>query len=723
MATAFYFLTLGLASGVGALWGRRMLGDMGLVHGFEPGLWVCVCLAAGYLAVQCAFRGALMLLMPSRARSLSIAEILSQAAALLLVPSLLGLSIPIPYTTLQRMEPLFHLGAFAGLHGFFKLMAFYAAVQGRRAGRLGALPWFACAGVAVAVFGAAAMQYMETVHQERPTVAGESVPFVVGNAYADACLAPENTRVLLDVRGDAGDYYSFLVAPAPGDDQPPATIYISVAPEEGASFSGLSTNGAQQVRTLHPVENEWTEIRFARADFPDNAGRLGFSWGVESPDSLMQRLGLQPPAASDRVMLVSGPWRHSRAAPDRPPAVVLIVVEGLGAENMSLYGYQRNTTPQLAERAAHMMRFEEVYTPAPEHTAASMSLLTGRNPLAHGYHASHEGPLPEDARSLVELFRKSGYFTVAFTEGRGTDRADMVHGTDFARGFVVFDDYFPLQMRPARSRQDTEPALPLPAGAHVTLQKAAAWIQAHAHAQYFVFIRLRELRNPQHMPRHGEGFIGRGRTPTPLDVYDTAITYIDRQLSTFLDTIDTIPEAPAPAILITSTHGFDFTEPGRGAWRRGGPGRRSLHESALRIPLLMRMPGRRSVSYTTPVSLLDIAPTLAAVAGHSATGSYEGLDILRNTSARPCISLMGDPVALSIRSGRWRFSWQSGMSPYTLEQVQAPAIIEFIDILRYRNDLAPVDNIRREPRLVEAFQDQLRAFLEAHHAAENVHGP
>ncbi len=77
---------------------------------------------------------------------------------------------------------------------------------------------------------------------------------------------------------------------------------------------------------------------------------------------------------------------------------------------------------------------------------------------------------------------------------------------------------------------------------------------------------------------------------------------------------------------------------------------------------------------------------------------------------------MGDPAALSMRSGRWRFTWQSGETPYTFERLEDPAILEFVDVTRYRNDLAPQDNVRREPRLVEAFQNQLLTFLHAYPA-------
>ncbi len=715
MMTALYILSLGLASGVTALWGRRMLADLGLVHGFEPSLWTCACIAALYVASQCAFRGVLMLLKPTRAHSFSNTEFFSQIVALLLLPSLLGITIPIPYATLQRVEPLFHLGAFIGMHGFFKLMAFFAAVQGMRASRFRALPWLAYTGAAILLLTFSGMQYLDAVHEEYPVIVGERTPFVAGNMYAVAAHAPRTARVLLDVPQGAGDYYSFFVTPHPDENRFPDEIYVRIAPYDQSTATIASKAITQSVQAL---QNEWTEFRIDPGFFPDDSKRIAFSWSVEAPDSLKQRFGIQAENGGDEVLLVSGPWRHTRTSETPPRGIVLVVVEGLGAENMSIYGYARNTTPQLAERADSLLRFEEVYTPTPEATGACMSLLTGLNPLAHGYYESHAGPLPEHVWSFAEIARTSGYLTVAFTEGRGLDKTDLTHDSEFSRGFILFDDHFPIEMRATRAGSNTEPALPSPAGARVTLLKAATWIHEHANTQYFALIRLRELRTPQYWQRYGEGFVGRGRTPTPLDVYDTAVAYMDRQLSAFLDEMENMPDGPSPVVMITSTHGFDFSEPGRGAWRRGGPARRSLNESSLRIPLLLRAPGHNSANLSAPASLMDVLPTLAYLAGTPVPKPISGVNILRNNSIRPCISLMGDPVALSMRSGRWRFTWQSGQSPYTFERLENPVILEFVDVARYRSDLAPQDNIRREPLLVEAFQNQLLTFFNAYKTTE-----
>ena len=409
--------------------------------------------------------------------------------------------------------------------------------------------------------------------------------------------------------------------------------------------------------------------------------------------------------------MMSGPWKHTVSSANRPPAIVVVVVEGLGAENMSTYGYHRNTDTFLAERLSSMIVYEEAYTSTPETTAACMSLLTGQDPLSHHYYDTFSGPLPAGIRTLPEILREKGYYTIAFTEGRGADYSDLYYGSGFERGFMFFDDTFPMEIHTSRAANSNTPVLPTPAGAWVTLQKAGDWIDSHVDEQYMVFIRLRDLRIPTHLPYYGNGFVGHGRKPDPVDIYDTAISYMDKQLSAFIDRLNDLSVVQRPALVITSSHGFDFTEPGRGAWRRGGPPRRTLHETALHIPLFMDIPYRYGSIRKDLVTLEDVAATIAAIGNCTLSHSSVGVDILNHSSMQKCMSMIGNPIALSMRTGHWRFTWQSGVSPLTLERIENPEVLEFLDITRYRDNIAPRNNIQREPHLVQSFTQEMKDIL------------
>ncbi len=721
MLSALHVLSLGIASALIGVWSQGLLVSLGLRLGFDSRLWISLLLACIYAAAQLSFHAALSLLKPTRARSFYVCDILSQCAAIALVPSLLGLTLPLPHASLQRIEPLIHGGCFAAVHAFFKLMTFFAAVQGPRSSRMMMFPWAGAACLALGGAYFAGLHYLRSVTESRPVLFLESAPVVADNIHALAQQLPERARLVMPVPPGPGAWITAPWARPEGNASLADAVTVMIdayesaieAPEDLARMQplgGISLPLAFSARG-------WTEQHIDRASLPENAKTLVVSWTTETPGNLLRRIGLNPSKDAEKTLWFGQPFAHSPGERRQAPPMVVIAVEGLGAENMELYGYARRTTPALKERASSLIRFEEAYTPTPEASGALMSLLTGLNPLAHGYYESYAGPLPENVRTLTESLREQGYYAAAFTEGAGLDGSDLVMGSEFARGFAMFSDHLPLERTPPRTSDQIAPTAPTPAGAHVTLQRAADWIEAHGAMRYFVFLRLRELRSITPSPRYGDAFVGRGRKPAPMDVYDDAVTYLDRHLGAFLDRMKELPSDNQPVLVVASPHGYDFTEAGRGAWRRGGAARRSLHESCIRVPLLMQAPGMNGRSVNAPVSLLDVAPTLAAMAG-IVLPHAEGRNLLRDTGARDIVSLLGDPVALSVRSGRWRFTWASGLTPFYLERVGEEAVLDFLDIARYRNDLSPQDNIRREPELVQAFKRDLTRFLEAHKTAD-----
>ena len=715
MITVINLLVLSLSSAMVGLFGRALLLDLGIIRGFHAGIWACVVIASVFALSQLLFRVFLLLLKPTRAISLDVSEILAYASALVLVPSLLGVRFPVPYETLEKLEPLAHAAVFAVLFGLFRLMSFFAAVYGEKANRSVVAWWAAYAGIVAILAPFSLYNYLDAVAVNREIIMGETVDFAVDNTYATACAIPENKRVIMPMDAREGDHLAFVCAPKPDKEDFPEVVYVVLEsydriltshenPKEVVPTSRLT-------RTLSFSGEGWTPLTVPVAELPAETVCITLSWTPDDPDGFRSRYGLMPGEEQGYAMMVSGPWAQRVSQGRTKPSVVVILAEGLGAEHMSLYGYDRETTPNLARHAAGMIMCEEAYTSTPETPGAAMSLLTGLNPLAHGYYASSSGPLPGKVLTIAELMRNQGYFTVAYTEGRGMEKRDLVFGSGFERGFILFDDYYPLELRAEQFADSREPRSLVPAGARVTLGKAGDWIEANPDLQYFVFIRLGELGTPRYLSRYGNGFMKRTGRSSPMDVYDTAITYLDLQLGLFLDRLAGLPEDRQPILLITSTNGYEFFEPGRGAWRRSGEAKRNLYECALRVPMLIRIPGCDGRTNRTPASLLDVAPTLAALTGMPLPYRTEGQNVLEDSRAREIVSIMGDPIAQSMRSGKWRFTWQTGLSSKSLERVDEASVIEFIDIARYRDNEIIQDNVWREPQLVDAFKSQLSTVL------------
>lgn len=118
--------------------------------------------------------------------------------------------------------------------------------------------------------------------------------------------------------------------------------------------------------------------------------------------------------------------------------VLLICIDDLRPE-LGCYGAPLAQTPHLDQFARSALRFDRHYVQVPTCGASRYALLTGRSPARSGVTASNSafyaGPSQlsqeptEDAQSLPELFRRSGYRTVGI--GKISHTADgKVYGYD-----------------------------------------------------------------------------------------------------------------------------------------------------------------------------------------------------------------------------------------------------------------------------------------------------
>jgi hypothetical protein len=695
-----YILTLGLSSGLVGVFFRHLLAEAGFVPDFETGMVLAASVGALYAASQLAYVGGLQLLKPSKSTGPLLPESLSHAAALAFLPLLLGVDIPWPHPALAKIEPLIYLAAFGAPHLVFKLITLFSATQALQGRRAVALLWLVPCVLCLSGAQAGYFQWRAALHHHQNTTLPEARGAQSGGAWALAHSLSEGRVYTLDLSA-LRDQDLVLRWAHDGEDEAFSSAHIAV------DFPG--TEAAPLSQEIPLPESGWHDWRLPAAQRPKDASSCRVSWSTKAESSWMARTGIRPLRPSAHTLNLAGPFGHLPADANPAASIVFIVVEGLGAEHISSRGYRRATTPAIDAFAEQSISFVEAYTPAPDAAAACMTLLSGLHPLRHGYLGAAAGPLPEDVWLLPESLARAGYATAAFTEGAGPDGDDLVFGSGFERGFEHFDPTYPTK---TRGPDDSgRPRPPVPAGSRVTLGKARGWIEAHQDEKFMIFVRLRELRKPTRLRRYGEGFLGRGRTPTPLDVYDTALADVDRQLGAFFEELDLMDGLDNLAMVLTSPYGFDFSEPGRGAWRRSGLPKRRLTESSLRVPLYLSMPGRRRGEQNGFASLENVAPTLLEVARlpQPMGGSRSG--VLMDSARDDVISVQGNPLMLSLRIRNWRYTWESGRHPFTHAESGAEAVLGMLDVDRYRSDQAPINNLKRFPESAENFRNRLAAFL------------
>lgn len=141
MLLALHLLSMGIAAGLVGASGRRIVAAQGWVPDFETGLLVTAGIAFAYLALQAAILIFIQVIVPAKSRGMLIADILSQASALLLLLYLLPITLPWPHPILERGSDLIILAAFAGIHAFLKLLGLYAALETTSKERPPLLAW------------------------------------------------------------------------------------------------------------------------------------------------------------------------------------------------------------------------------------------------------------------------------------------------------------------------------------------------------------------------------------------------------------------------------------------------------------------------------------------------------------------------------------------------------------------------------------------------------
>jgi arylsulfatase A-like enzyme len=94
------------------------------------------------------------------------------------------------------------------------------------------------------------------------------------------------------------------------------------------------------------------------------------------------------------------------------PNLVLIVVDTLRADYLTPYGFERDTSPELAAWAARGVLFERVRSQSSWTKMSMASLMTSLWPASHGIREAKDG-LGESAVTVAEVLRDAGYTTYA----------------------------------------------------------------------------------------------------------------------------------------------------------------------------------------------------------------------------------------------------------------------------------------------------------------------
>lgn len=316
-------------------------------------------------------------------------------------------------------------------------------------------------------------------------------------------------------------------------------------------------------------------------------------------------------------------------ASGRPHAFVLISIDTMRADRLPVYGYSKGSTPVITALAQESVTFDRAYAHAPQTLPSHASMFTGLLPFEHQVRDNLGFTLGTNPATLADMFRSAGYLTGGFVSAYVL-RAE----TGVGRGFTVYDSAF------GAAASDRAPAEIVRSGPD-TLAAATAWLQTLADDKFFLFFHIYEPHTPYAPPARF----------TQPDRYDGEIAFSDEIIGQLLTVLRQRGWYDDATIVVTSDHGEglgDHGEEEHGLF---------VYESTLRVPLLVKRPGRArgGSRVADPVQHIDLVPTFAQLARITPPSNLRGRSLVPALERGATLAPQG--IYAEALYPRYHFGW------------------------------------------------------------------
>jgi arylsulfatase A-like enzyme len=345
--------------------------------------------------------------------------------------------------------------------------------------------------------------------------------------------------------------------------------------------------------------------------------------------------------------------------------VLFVVLDTVRKDHLSVYGYDRPTTPGLDAVAEEALVFEQAVAPAPWTLPVHASLFTGLYPSEHG--ASQETPYLDGATTLAERLSAAGYATACYTAN-----AWVTPYTRLTAGFDDHDNFFEVlpggflgdSLARAWKELNDRDALRglanrlvgvgnaaherLAGGAHAdsktpaVVDRTIEFVESSSKP-FFAFVNLMDAHLPYHPPERYREAFAPGVDPASVcqnskefncgaravdgaeweairGLYDAEIRHMDAELTRLFEWLRANGEWEDTLVVVCADHGELHGEHGLYGHEF------SVYDPLVNVPLLVDHsdptvgPGRR----TDQVELLDLYHTLLDYAGATAPDAESG---------------------------------------------------------------------------------------------------
>lgn len=383
--------------------------------------------------------------------------------------------------------------------------------------------------------------------------------------------------------------------------------------------------------------------------------------------------------------------------------VLFIISDDLTATAISSYENSASYSPHIAQLSKEGIQYTRAYSQYPVCGPSRASLMFGYYPSATGVYGYTSGreKVGTDKKSLPQLFKESGYYTARVSKifHMGIP-SDIETGADGADDSLSWTQRYNSQGPEWRAKGEGELVqnnpygkFPVKGGNVMTIvkgeggdlehsdgrtaQKAIEIIRAKKKEPFFLAVGLvrphvpfvapqsyferfpyQEMVLPpkvqgdwDDMPANAINYVttknaamSEDQQKKAIAAYYASVSYMDAQVGKILASLKEEGLDKNTIVVFTSDHGFHLGE--HDFWMKV-----SLHEESVRVPLIIKVPGKKSVVCHSFVELIDLYPTLAELAGIKPRSNIQGKSLVK-TFDNPLFNVRDYIFSISQNAGK-----------------------------------------------------------------------
>tara|TARA_R110002012_G_scaffold72706_7_gene185565 strand:- start:13361 stop:14839 length:1479 start_codon:yes stop_codon:yes gene_type:complete len=443
--------------------------------------------------------------------------------------------------------------------------------------------------------------------------------------------------------------------------------------------------------------------------------------------------------------------KPSKKNKSNKPNVLFIIADDLTATAVSSYENKMSHTPNIDNLAAEGTKYTRAYTQYPVCGPSRASLMFGYYPNAtttYGYVSGRENVGPS-RKSLTQLFKDNGYYTARVSkiyhmgvpidietgsngqddEASWTERFNSQGPEWTAEGEAELVQNNPYGLKPRKGgnvmtivKADGDD---LAHSDGKTAEKAVELIKQHKNNPFFLAVGLVRPHVPfvapskyfepypheqmvlppkvendwDDIPARGinyvtsvNGEMSEEQEKKAVAGYYASVAYMDAQVGKILKTLKEEGLEDNTIVVFTSDHGFHLGE--HRFWMKV-----SLHEESVRVPLIIKVPGKAPAVCNSFSELLDLYPTLADLAGIEASKGLQGKSLVK-TLNNPQVEVRD--FAFSVSQGGKSFLVRNHKWAYIQYDEDAGAGMELFDM---EYDAKQYNNLAHNPAYDDVVQE------------------